>query len=670
MLKRPLEKDDDVIESIKRIKIENTNDDNIYKKQLSSTEIKYINDYCKKNNGFYDNKTDLLYNEMNDFILSKLSYLYLKNDEIRFLNYINFYNKNGKSIVINKNDKVLYIILFTITKSKESFYLTLVRWFKLDKNVDIIDFNIIITQDLNTIIIQQQQQQPKKEEPEKEEEEINIEIDNIFFLYDRNGKEIPEPFTLTLYQDYLFNYLIYFNEIMLLQIKTGFIINKGVCNEYLKIKKSLDYHHDINIGRILYITVTILLDTTFLEKNYNKKLTNEIHKILIGIQKPSYYLGYNINDISSYIPVINNWLNFEEYLMRLEYYLIEPKLIINYTRNLISIIKENLEFKISHFKLYIHHELVKTLLNDFIDNNLFDLLKLIILTKYNNVLLVKINFLCFINIINKFSKSSFSLKILIDPEYEEEEEKWVGLINEGFIYLTPKTFLNEFMPKLQRWLTYFDFLLKLLCWIMNPLKDQRLLDFYPKKLRESFFANNNIYTQRHIINNLILLKPYQTGRIIEDLSKINLNKNLSKNNKNFEINDIEDLILPPCIKESQNKYLKNLDRLTITTQFSNLGIGEEDLEKIYKDNKSLPQLKTQFKSQHNKSNTFGCKNIFNSKGLIGFQCPYSIEFDKKKIGNFDSNEKKEILSKCRKEHKSDHHSPAELIIHLSMSKKK
>src|SRR4029079_1648315 len=241
----------------------------------------------------------------------------------------------------------------------------------------------------------------------------------------------------------------------------------------------------------------------------------------------------------------------------------------------------------------------------------------------------------------------------------------------------------------QRWFSYLDFLIRFLNYYNINKEDairlKRVVDLcYPKCIKNLSFINNTYY-------NNIDIEKFQTCFMKWDNSKNIRNKrkqyytktplSSSGNNNNIikrlDIPDIEDLInnkLPPCIRNASKPkiHLKNQDRLTLSGQYSSIGIEWDNIIKIHRNNdaSSLSELKKQYNYEIRKrqlvQGSFPCHSIFNTPGHSGFSCPYEAKYreGKKKKDNekYELTEKDEILEECRKCNGTKHNSPAEFIV--------
>jgi hypothetical protein len=653
---------------LKKSKFEN---ENVFRKEITHQKALQIFNNCKQNNGFYEDK-DEVYNE----IVEKYSWIYSNNSIIKLLNYSQMKSGNFKieTSLINKFNKII-IIVFAITTTQGNHFITLIKWFSIDKkflnNQD--EFTIInfIGSDIeyNNFYQKQQEQHSQQHEIIIENKE---ESKNIPLLQYLDTTQILEGLDLKGLEVLLLNYLHFMSEILLLKL-SSLSDEKTIINNYLEIKnlfpllfnplidpKSIYGIHEnifkqnknrtfLNNIRLFFLWFLIIdIKDNFKINNIN----DDVSKV-IGNKYSNKNIYLDFENIK--LPFVSSWLNFEEYLSYLE----SLQYLNNYS---LSLLLKDIKLKSSIQYSTFKKSEFDTYFKEYFQDDYLSIENIEINNKNN---FIKIKFLFFFKIINSPHQSNFSLI---------NKKEWNVYIEKGFIYLHSNTFLLKFFPKLQRFISYKDYLLKILA---IPFKDQyfyfmesikNFKQVFNEKLKNEFFAKSDDYTIYSIFQFLKYLnkkpikqiKQYKTMTLKEDT-----------------IPDIEDLFkknlnnYPPCIKNTfnSNVYLKDHDRLTLTNYFAYLKYTEEDVKFLYKDKKSseIDDILTQFKWAKNRKDKkyLSCHALFNTGNLSALKCPYEQEFASRQnnLNKYDFQQKSEIISQCQK--KSDigyFYSPAHWII--------
>ena len=646
--------------------------EDFFRKEITKIHVDTIMKLCKENDGYYYNIYDSLYGDMLNYMNNKLQYVINNDNKIKFLNFLHF-KKGTITIYNNELDRVVYIILFIISNKNNVYNINLMRWFKLDEynrnllvkndnNSNLIYANNIHTEDLVTLnlIKKKEEEEPKEEVIEKSNESLI----NTLTINTCSANEIfgLEELSLIAMINPSNQYLRFFGEVMLLKMFHKIDIKTAII-KYPNLKKILRIDH--NKQRLISIFTVLLNDIDndiIVNESINNKLSYEVKSILQ--QQTIVNTIFDINNIR--FPQLVTWLEFEEYVCELE--------VHKYIDN-IDVIKsmiKDIKHKIELIKIRLNSN---NTFSEFIDP-IYNAIKSLFVLKFKGLPMVKMDYKLMIYIINYFNKSLFSLKTLLNPE-STTENGWKGVLDKGFIYLTLDTFLIKVIPKLQKLISYSDFVLYFFSHINRRNKEksynemmQKLNTFcFPPYYKKRFFGNNNNYNNKHIH---IFLSLFIIGDVKTTDSKTITYSSPTLGNR-IDIEDIEDLIktkLPPCINYARSKkHLENQSRLTLAVQYTNLGLEWNDIEKIHKDNnkESLNELKKQYNYQKKTvAKSYSCHAIFNTQGLQGFKCPYELEYkeEKKKKGDikYDQVEKEEILSRCRKCNNTKHNTPSEYIL--------
>ncbi len=688
---------------LKTIKLIQNND--LYKEVITNDIVLEIRSLTKGNGCYYDIKSTI-YHNMILFIKENFLWLNSKNDQIKLYDGM-FMMKNQVKINIEeiKNFKRLFMGIFVITKEKlcNKPLLNLLKWTLIDKdnfnkfkiqddfyiinNNDIIIYNFIDNPNIKI----ENETKIKIEEKEPVKNELEIPLFNSII-------EITWNFPRSCLRSLIIIYFLFISEILLLKISThNNEINNEHLNKFDEIKKIFffffkSFENDIYYYFYDLIDFSINGNEDFNKINDSKTFllyTRHIFIYSILLKNPieiiygntkSNNLSYNIN--SNYL---NTWLDYEEFFFKLQCFSIisyDIKTIID------DIIKSN---------EYQYNLISKsTLLKDYDGKSKYEDFKQIkIITDFTtHDLLIKIPFLFFIKTINFRSKSSFSLFDLINPNKlsNDNNNKWFGYILDCDIYLLPKTFLLNFLPKFQRVISYDSFMI---VFLNIPFNNNQYHSYISNRSNiDSLFINDKFFGISGNYSICDIIKYHNNISNDDDGFKMmkklkNINNHLTKiqyrsknefNKQSYDITDkipnIEDLNFSPCIKNIiDNKiHLKNYDRMTMINWLKLLGYKPEDIKTLFKyENKeTLESIKNQYINsiRKNDSQPFSCHAFFNTSWKTAHHenliCPFEKEYRKTRQKNlpqtYSYDEKEIILSKCQKScGKSNYTSPVTFI---------
>lgn len=629
----------------------------LFKKTITKEKCNEIKNNL--NNGFYDKNNDLIYKEIIEFVLKTLSWI--SNEEENILIKICYINKiNQGEFIINENDlnKIIIIVIFNFTIKDEIISLNLPKWcyFKLNelkfsfKDKKIIYYSFYE----NKKPFDDEEELFKLPHIKKKDEEEEIELFKIpdiknkipLINCENNENNDDIEFDYNSIESLFINYLVLISEILILKLNYQKQYDKEIINQYKNIKKtfSLFFDKDFNINNeILGPKTNYLLDKFKGKKTFlNTIRIIFIQIVLLTDLNLSNKIIYEFDNIKTNL--IINWLNFEEFLFYLDSLLLKDD--INF-KLLLNDIKSKFNYQYNCLK--VNNQLKEIIQYDYDSINNIEIIDL------NTI---KIDFLFYIKVLNFYSN--------YNNNYSLNE-----IINNGYIYLTFESFLFKFCPQLQKLISYNDILLRFVSIPFNNYYKyyndrQNLYNIYNNNLKDNFFCKNEYYNFKSILKFLTILYDYGYLKPIDNLSLL---LNDDNNDKDYiiknniydikqEINDIEDLpkYFPPCISNTlkENIHLYNYDRLTLSNYFKSLRLNEDDIKKLYLNNKSNDNLKdliTQFKST--KIKPFNCYSIFGNKNLQSFKCPYKQDFED--LSNL------QIISKCREDSNLDHFTPIQFI---------
>lgn len=617
----------------------------LFRKVVTREIVNEITLLTKNNNGFFNTDTTL-FNDMLVFIKEKLKYLYNSDkDTIKFVNWLHF--TKGKITIskedINKYDTIFIIVFVISANQNKQLSINLTRWFRL-KNLICNNSHL----DLNTNSIQTEDLfVPIKKEEEGGRGEMVIDVKPTEQVTNKKKKipmvmgeiyELESALTIGEINSLLQDYLLLFSKVMLSKMNST--------SKYPVINKK-----DINLGRVLFLRFVLLNNPVkdIIDPESSNSLNTEIGHILRRPSKSTVFDLYNIK-----FPLLTNWLDFEERIYEIK--------ISNYTHDLVNSIRVlliEINKRIEYKKAFIGDNSVSR----FIESTA---IKSLTILNYKGFDVIKIDFKYLIYILNFHNKHDFSTKNLL-PLSSKDKNGWKGVLDNGFVYLNLENFLYNVLPKIQRWFSYVDFLIRFISFYDLPI-DKRFELIYTNTMKKSFFAYNSIYTNNHILNFMYILG---CGDKIYN-NKTKTTKTNVQSVKHVEVTDIEELIsngLPPCIRYAAQpkKHLKNQDRRTLGIQYTNIGLDWTIVEQIHKDNTrdSVADLKSQYTYQKNKPRSLTCYGIFDIPHQQ-FGCPYEIEYREERKNQqqqqYDFNEKEDILSKCRKCNGTNHNTPAEFIL--------
>jgi hypothetical protein len=317
--------------------------------------------------------------------------------------------------------------------------------------------------------------------------------------------------------------------------------------------------------------------------------------------------------------------------------------------------------------------------------------------KFNSILIESNNNIEYIKIESKFmiyllslnKTESFNILSMIYPSESEIYKEMdynifsntikyniLGMINKGYIYITPMSFIIKILPNIQRLISrinYFKSLKKVE--FHNHTNNSNYNILFDNGLMKLYFGNNN-YNEHNIkifieyvLNNFNTKGLEHVNKIKERLSIININTNNNnkQNSNKFSIDyheyikDIEDLcktkeVMPPCINRiiDDKIHLKNFDRMIFAYYLLNIGVKKEEIEqiKLDEDKKYISEINEQYDSIMNNPSRYyqtGCSTIINEKFTSCFKCPYK--------NNTKEEESSVIIHRCQKEHNIKHYSP-------------
>jgi len=693
---------------LKTIKLIENND--LFKEEITNESVLEIRSLSKETGCYYDiNST--IYHKMILYIKENFLWLNDKNDKIKLFDAM-FMMKNQIKIKIEEinNFKRLFIGIFVISKEKLSnkLLLNLLKWtlidqYKFNKFKIQDDFYLINNNDLIIYnFIDNPNIKIEYENKIKIEEEEPIKQDIPLF---NSIGEITWNFPIECLRSLIIIYFLFLSEILLLKIGTYNEINKEHLQKFDEIKKifffffkSFDNDNDINY--YFYDLINFNNKEDFNKINESKSFLLYARHIFIYsiiLKNPIELINKNIyhvfnTNILDYNNInanyLNTFLDYEEFFFKIQCFSIINQININDI--IIDIIKRN-EYQYNLISKSI-------LLKDYDGKYKYESFKQIkIINDDNNILLIKIPFLFFIKTINFRSKSSFSLFDLIHPKLDNSNNnnnnKWFGYISDCHIYLLPKTFLLNFLPKFQRLISYDSFMI---IFLNIPFNNNQYYSFIENRSNiDNLFKNEKFFgiDGNYSIDNIIKFHNNMSNdnNVFKMMIKLkNINNHLTKiqyksNNKNeikqsYDITDkipnIEDLVFSPCIKNIiDNKiHLKNYDRMTMINWLKLLGYKSEDITNLFKyENKeSLEAIKNQYINSIKKkdSQPFSCHAFFNTSWKSNHHenliCPFEQEYRKTRNKNlpqtYSYDEKDIILGKCKKScGKSNYYSPVTFI---------
>lgn len=617
-------------------------------------------------------------------------------------------DNNGKSVNV-----VVALFLFTKIPSKQEKMITITKW----SCVTLSNQNIIYYNNLNFSEFYRIQKPVINNSNmiiDKEEEEYYKAINPILTL---DKGILVKNISINTCGLLVLNYMIFIGEILILKSRFSDKTYKIIIEEYNKILKSYplfnnniknigewinmyknDYYNDLN--NMNNETYNILSVTDRLFRSYiltrNDSMINFVNNGILQSNKL-----YNTNNNEFFVdfenfdsPDIKLYTDFTYEITKIDSINIINNIII--TNDKLSKKYYNLtvtsQSVINEIKKYSNIEITNCLIlscnkiKEFI-NLINSKLDSILIESNKNIEYVKIDAKFMIYLLSLTKTESFNILSMIYPSesqiYKEMDYNIfsntikyniTGMINKGYAYITPMSFIIKILPNIQRLISrinYFKSLKKVE--FHNHINESNYNILFDNGLMKLYFGNNN-YTE-HSIKNFIeyVLNNFDTkglekvNEIKERLSIININTNIKQNSTKFSIDyheyvkDIEDLckkkeVIPPCINRiiDDKIHLQNFDRMVLAYYLLNIGVKKEEIEqiKLDGDKKYISEINEQYSSISNNPSKYyqtQCSTIINERYTTCFKCPY-----KNKSKNEDSSN---IIHQCQKEHNINHYSP-------------
>lgn len=638
---------------------------NDFREKIEKCDALEIHKNTKANKGFYSEVTDLSI-KMRNYVLDILKMI--EKPVVRFMNSTittgKFFNDNIVIPFVRNQNVIIVNFIISISEDK-SYYLNITGWSLLPVDTNSTDIQISYsTLKFQSFHVDEIKKIKGDDNTMDVEEHEEYNIKTPILLMDKGT--LTNKITLEMCGIFVLNYIIFMGDVLIMKLK----------NQNKPYKVLINYYSNLK------------LTYPFLNEHKEFNTTHRLFKLYIIIRKNNIKFNELIVDFESYqTPDLMVYLDFAEYFIKMESIEIVYNILNNHNNNnkakysiLIKTVSLILE-ELIDFSIVKKGILSCNKLNAFI-KKIQSELKSMIIEKKDDIELIKMNFafmlylLSFDTSIFKNIKTPTSTNIydeLNKLNFENNiDDNIIGLITNGYIYITPITFLIRVLPKIQRFIARYHYF-KIYAIIPFPENQIDQLKNYSSifgSIIDNHYFGNMQYDEyniktfiEYVLNNCNTFKSLNNiNTLNERLSTIKINDNIKLSSSkiidyhNF-IQDIEDLfqknIVPPCIKRiDSNVHLKNPDRFLYANYLYFIGVKKEEIEKIGVESRKeiTSQYQTITTNTKQKYYPVNCSTIIEGRFNNCFICPLK---DEKKPNELHDN----VIQRCQKANGTKHYSP-------------